>query len=407
MRWMKKHTKGFTLMEILVSIAMVGILFVPLMTFFSSSLKTNTQAKNMQRVNTLAQQVMEEVRGYDSIAEMCLTADNSGNLIRTVSENSTQPYTDPDSNMIYTDSTQTAFKNDKYYFLLKNLESDGKKYEARIVVDASKYATSAIQDVPVIASLGSDSTIMSVESDETKQVLNTYQRRNAEVSGSTMSIAELAQHLRKTIKVNVTVTALDNGMETIPTDMVRIQIYNVYSMDSSIAGCSENIISDRIYNEEVAYKNLKGIYLFYSYDIYDNQDILNGIDYTVSYQNHPDWDANYTFYAICQRVFNFDDGEGHAFTEAEMEDYGKSHAVKFTCKLNGVVQGASSAKLPVFSNFSYKLDNGSGSTEYGTAKQMSDIVATKPVQRLADVTVKVYEKGNNKPLITLESTRGE
>ena len=63
----KRHTKGFTLMEVLVSIAMVGIMFLPLMSVFSHSLSINMDARNKQRGNEVAVSVLEEVQQVPTI----------------------------------------------------------------------------------------------------------------------------------------------------------------------------------------------------------------------------------------------------------------------------------------------------------------------------------------------------
>ena len=76
--------------------------------------------------------------------------------------------------------------------------------------------------------------------------------------------------------------------------MVRVTIYDEYSMDGSIAGCEKKIQSAYLYNEEVVYEKLKGIYLFYNYDVYNTTtNIFQGIDINVNYEKHPDWKCDY------------------------------------------------------------------------------------------------------------------
>ena len=70
MKHVPKRTKGFTLMEVMVSIAIVGILFLPMLSFFSHAVKINVASKNMQRANAVGQSVIEEVKQYKNLAAM-------------------------------------------------------------------------------------------------------------------------------------------------------------------------------------------------------------------------------------------------------------------------------------------------------------------------------------------------
>lgn len=403
MRRRRMRNKGFTLMEVLISIALVGLLFAPMLMFFSHSAQLNVNAKKMQRVNTVAQSVMEEVRSYDSIASMAnVYQDNSNtNLKRT----------DSGFNTVCTDPIVTsggAFNNTKYYFTKNNIESDGKKYSARITVDASKYSNLNDTEVPVISSLGSGSTVMALEKDETLKVLYEYQSRYHDKSGGgNIDLNDLASLLKKTLKVEI--QDVDASSE-----MVRVTIYNEYEItDKSKPGCSEKITSANLYNEEVVYKKLKGIYVFYNYDVFDTtRDIFQGIEVNVNYTYHPTWTCDYTLYAVCQKVFSVnnnqefkDDGSNKAMT-----DYGNNHSVRTKIVKNITIGGNDHSSnqnyIPVFSNFKFSVQAGAGGVpDNKNAQDMNTVVKTEKIQRLAKVTVEIYE--GSKKCTEITSTRGE
>ena len=408
----RKHTKGFTLIEVLVCIAMVGILFAPLLTFFPGSLRSNNGAKNMQRANAVAQKIVEEVRAYDSIAAMC---SDTINLTRTDEYGNVCTDDIYNRSPIYdgSDVSYNPFNNETYYFVRNMVESDGQRYVAKIKVDTSGYARKEVQDVPMLASLGSDSTIMAMEKDETKSVINKYQHKYMQATGTTISKKDIAKELKKTVKIGVTDSAPNNGVETIPDGMVRVQIYNAYSMKSSMPGCGEAIVSDMLYNEEVKYEDLKGIYLFYNYDVYYNQDILTNIEVDVKYPIHGSaWKIDYKLYAICQGICNYEDnnGDGELYTEqtsTTMMDYANAKGLyaHFSAKYNNSLI----ENMPIWSNFKAKILRSDGVATIETGwKAMDEIVSYIKEQRLADITVSLYKEDDlSKAVVEITSTRGE
>lgn len=392
----KINTKGFTLMEVLVSIAVVGILFTPMLTFFSHTTKTNVNAKKMQRVNTVAQSVMEEVRSYHSIADMVAAGENVAN---TQFERTDSGY----KKSITADikDSDGKFNNTKYYFVRKDLKSDGKDYTAKIEVDTTQYNDFNDIEVPVIASLGSGSTVMAAEADETMNVLYEYQSRyRAATDEKSISLEELANALEKTVVVKITDSTDDSSAIPVSDGMVRVTIYNEYRItDSSIKGCQEKIQSPNLYNEEVVYDKLKNIYLFYTYDRYKSHKIFQKIDINVEYKNHSDWKCDYGISAICQKIYDVDNPD-------EIIDKASSSTLYTEIKKKITITGNDHSNeekvLPIFSNFNYKVNDG----EQKTGNNMEDIVQKQKLQRLAKVTVKILDS-DNKECTTITSTRGE
>ena len=58
----QKNNKGFSLVELLVAIAILAIIVLPLLHSFVTATKTNTKAKKSMEANTVAQNVMEEIK---------------------------------------------------------------------------------------------------------------------------------------------------------------------------------------------------------------------------------------------------------------------------------------------------------------------------------------------------------
>lgn len=402
MRRFKRNTKGFTLMEVLISIAMVGILFMPLLTFFSHSSKLNINAKNLQRATTVAQSVMEEVRAYDTIHEMCENYEDSTNTqLKRVSDFGVGSHTVSGGALLTVDSLgNKGYEQDKYYFKRTGIVSDGKTYSAQIEVDTTEYDKLNKDGVAVISSLGSGSTAMAVELNETMSALYEFQSRNWSKGGN-VTLDKLVSELKKTIKISITDESTDPSV-AISDGMMHLRIYNEYTIsDTSIPGCDTPILSANLYNEEVVYEKLKGIYIFYNYDVYqESTDILQGIDVDVNFTKPGHDKCNFTIYALCQKVYSVDNAK--SFVDEEMNTYMTTKPVSTKISQNIKVGGVSSSDvISVFSNFNYSVNGNTGLKE-----DMNNIIAREPIQRLARVTVTVFDE-NNKQVAELISTRGE
>ncbi len=62
-----KAKKGMTLIEVIISVALLSILIVPLLGLVMSSLKNNISAEYRQKASYIGQKVLEELKAYDKI----------------------------------------------------------------------------------------------------------------------------------------------------------------------------------------------------------------------------------------------------------------------------------------------------------------------------------------------------
>lgn len=85
-----KNNKGFTLIEILITLAVLGIVILPLSGLLINSLKINNNAKELLEANNIAQTYMENLKAGDFsslIDETQTQSLNEGNPIQLVDEN--------------------------------------------------------------------------------------------------------------------------------------------------------------------------------------------------------------------------------------------------------------------------------------------------------------------------------
>lgn len=68
-RMRKMNDKGFTLVEIMLSIAILALISVPLMKYFSDSLRYAVQTEEKQKATLIAQETMETIRAQQKIVQ--------------------------------------------------------------------------------------------------------------------------------------------------------------------------------------------------------------------------------------------------------------------------------------------------------------------------------------------------
>lgn len=395
MNGIKRHRKGFTLMEVMVSIALIGILFTPMLAFFSNSAQTNVRIKNVQRATTAAQAVMEEFRSYqriEDIAAVYAPATADGGMYEE-GDYTNRIYTIDDSN------------HNIYYFQKNGIISDGKEYIARVKVDTTRYnSLNKIKTMPVISSLGSDTTVVALEKDETLDKIREFRRLHFNETGIDESIDFFAEKLNKTMKVEITDT--DEAGNPISTGMVHVRVYSEYTLNGSVAGCDGAQTGPDIYNGLMEESQLKGIYVFFNFDVTGSRTISQGFDVSIDYTNPPaDWQCNYKVYAVCQSVHIVDtdqilkdDNDDKAMTTYIGGHGSNMHFESKNTNVTGKV-------AKIWTNFP------KDSSTNGTICEESildNIVDTEYIDRLSDLTVSIYNKDDlSRDVVTIESTRGE
>ncbi len=65
-----QNNKGFTLIELVITIGIVAIIMIPIFTLFLNSIKTNAMGEDKIQATMAAQKYMEEVKSYSNIDEI-------------------------------------------------------------------------------------------------------------------------------------------------------------------------------------------------------------------------------------------------------------------------------------------------------------------------------------------------
>jgi prepilin-type N-terminal cleavage/methylation domain-containing protein len=147
------NNKGFSLIELIVSIAVLALVIVPILNNFVASANVNAEAKRAQEQNTLVQQLMEETKSSslheiarqfnypeDGTLSYELKPDGAGGYL-PVQEGERScvrtAITGPTGNLY--EYRFIARTDRPYYFARKNLDYNGVCYDALITIDGSAY----------------------------------------------------------------------------------------------------------------------------------------------------------------------------------------------------------------------------------------------------------------------------
>lgn len=144
----KQNNKGFTLVEIIVAIAVLGVIVVPLLRGFVTTSALNQKSKQMMMASNAAQTIMEQFTGC------------------TIEEVHNALVADPVSNPFVRNLTDY-----KYTYSMPNVQYNGVNFDARVILDTSDYYAaddSGYNQVkyPVISSIDISKDAIYAENDQ-------------------------------------------------------------------------------------------------------------------------------------------------------------------------------------------------------------------------------------------------
>lgn len=383
MKITKKKQSGFTLIEVLLSMAMLMVVVLPLLAYFSNSSKYNHEAKIQQRAISVGEEIMEEVKTFSTIKDL---TDYYAGAVTDTGVVSDDKYYSLGGSEIRNGSGYVFAEKDSYEYWKKGVESDEGKYDVKITVNPkanSNYETINKNGTVSITSLTQKNTAVAKDDDTIKKNAIDFFCNIVAGKGGSTSDKDVEASLTKTYKIDVSGTRIvDYGKET-EKRYVMVKILIDYT--SSLPDCVGQSYQATMYNGlEVNEDELTGIYLFYKYE--NNASIELNMGTYSSYATFVN-PKNMTFYGICQNV--------------AAEGSGEKQLIPIT------VNAGTTATIPVFSNISY-TQNGGGEQP---AKPLDDIVGNISIQRIAEIKVEVFQIKNGVTAktsrVSLTSTRGE
>ncbi len=152
-RALELNNRGFTLLELIISILILALIIPPLLNHFVVSMKITSEAKHTQNLTLLAQSLMEEIKGkdievisrefiYPEDGSLSFEAkpDGSGGYLKVQEGEYScirKEHTGPSGSFYEYSFIEKADK--PYYFARKNVEYQGRSYDILITLDGTVY----------------------------------------------------------------------------------------------------------------------------------------------------------------------------------------------------------------------------------------------------------------------------
>lgn len=138
----KSANAGFSLVELLIAVAILAIIVIPLLHMFITTTKINVKSRQTLRATTVAQDIMEGLKAY-TIEEVVAQFEPPAGTSGTAYHYPTDGFYIVNSSMIQGGvrdlTVDKADYEGVYYFGIENLKLQGSEYDALIRLDASTY----------------------------------------------------------------------------------------------------------------------------------------------------------------------------------------------------------------------------------------------------------------------------
>lgn len=434
MRKFKDDNRGITLVELIVSIAILALIVLPFLNAFVTATKTNVKARNKMNATHLATNIMEGIEnnsmktmayqfnypseGFD-LADGFDMADGS-NAKELYYKNG--KYTDvkrfedvmnahPEAENLdkwMTSSihkkNNTAFLGDtsswkfvenkehKYYFWMTDVKSGTKKYNAMVTVDGKGETNSkvgqynTIDKVADMSAMDSNYDCMSSDVATIDELVNTLKNRGySDIESNKDSIS-------RTITLDIT-----GGSSTKVTVSYSYKFtsggqMHVFPEDAAMKQMYTSVIFDNTSN--TANRTLKNIYLFYKpwYTSTANSD-WNSCKDTIIINNNDKVDC--TVNIVKQ---NYDDKSSDDEDKYRMyvrvnekgNNTGNAH-VSICTNLDTNMKDPDSKSKTQPQQAKYMFNSNNTQSTVKKSIKIDDLTKSKTVERLYNVTVDIYD----------------
>jgi prepilin-type N-terminal cleavage/methylation domain-containing protein len=319
MKLKKQDNKGFTLIEVLLSITILAILFLPALNSFVTIAKVNSKAEVEQRATTLANNILESLKTMSleetatqfhgaeqfDVLSSNLNGFTNGYTMKSYAEQGYGEYMLSGYNYIPADMAYLGNTNRKlFYFAMKDVVDHGITFDAFITLNTAVYSdTTKYNDtmnnyiMPRLLEIN-DNTMAVIDLDNSMDdqaisdfvlIRSTYLTYLANQpiptvkpgdptpvptpAPPTITEAEMKENTKKDITINLSKDAVKNRINVV------CQVTYTCNIDLNDDGVVETISPSEVYSGSFPIPTTSAeegnLYLFYTPSIFTNRDTIN------------------------------------------------------------------------------------------------------------------------------------
>lgn len=360
MKKIKKHNRGYSLIEILISITILGIVMVSLLSYFSTAIKANMNAQKLQQTTMMAQTVMERCK------------DSSLLQIETM----------------YPDVIKEE-SDGKYIYKFKNIAYDRYKGDIKIEIgtkESTAYETINDKEVIKIAGINYPESIAITETLQDELALNYFKSKHLVACDDGVGLVPLGDNEIKK-KINK-ILYMDLTKFNGSSDVATLDVYYTYYCD--ILG-STNKTPDQainfhrnLYSKNIPINDLKRVFIFYK--LQENTTPLHvKMNIEPDLKNKFDTTKPFRLFLIAQEYTG-------TTTSMKLEQSGVPFA---------------NDMFYLYTNIGFSNVDKSGAL----IKEETEVVEKAKLNKISNIKVGIYESGSgfldSNRIVHLDSTRGE
>lgn len=385
--WIMKHKLndgGFSLVEVVLSMAILAIISIPLLNYFSDSMKYNAKMAQKQHATALAQEVLEGMKNENHLVQEVTPAAVSGTAY-SVPSLTGKGYTEISNDMEVVSGS--AVSGSAVY--LGDGIMIGKNYDVVVKVNCSTPENE--KDVAQVAAINADTDVFAAENGQANEAVTKFMAVNA--SANTISPAAVTLLTGDQIKAAMKRTMkIDISKEALPGTEYKVEVTCSYSCSGlkGTTGTDEYFECSPFAEKKLS--DVKKIYLLFSKEANDNLEISvqSGI-----------FPSGYLpeFYLICQNLDPAGTGDLLNITAK----YSDSTTISGAMLGNNIVTN-------IGKNSNHNVIKADGVPV--TISAANNIVDYAPQTRKVNLEVSVYKKGTGntlgaEPYITVNASKGE
>ncbi len=256
MKSIEKDDKGFSLIELIVTIAVIAIVIIPFLKSFFTSMEINSDARKIQNATAVAQDTVEKIKAK-SIEDIIEYYQNQGIMVETTA----------------TDAALDTYGRTYPKYVFKDINATGADTEdfyLTVTLDASPYSDVSSQTdkklgvnsmtSPQFSSLfGADVVMLFKQYTNPDNDLESYFRGKGE-----MSEAELADISPKTVTKSTDVS-ISGDLDTAR----GLYVYNIHLVMTYTYKDGKNVVITR--DVEKTYQSKENHAIYMLVPVYDNE----------------------------------------------------------------------------------------------------------------------------------------